>query len=395
MRIQFDPLMRPATTSDLDAIRQLDATCFPSDNPDLEGAKAGELEAAIEAGEITVSVIAHGVAAFIHISHPSPRHIYLTALAVDPKFQGNGIGGLLIDNFLLSLRDRDLESASLTTVTSPRNVAMLRLLLSKGFLARSLLADYFGPGKDRFYCQFRGDKLRLHPDDRLLMPVESMAQIQELLKSDAYSVTDVIALGPSFGYEVSRLVEDDQVALRSGEYQASVGFSSAILGGVTFLLAFAFTSSHYPSGASVLLMLATLSATASLVVYANASGALARFQERNFERFMHLGNVLSEFGGIVPFLYALNLTFSSINDNYIATGLIAGVFALALATYELSGYSVQSRIARDWKSNILVATTALLIPLGALAAATKTAVSLWTIGAVALLCLRAFAALRT
>lgn len=380
---------RLAAAADLPELRNLDAACFPPGDPEHQQAAAGELEAGTRNGTITLAMIADRMVGYFASDRPSQSHIYISALAVHPDQRRSGIAGQLLDRFLRSMSTDDLLVTSISTVTSPNNLPMLRLLCSRSFIVRSRVSDYFGPGKDRFYCQLKTRHIFADPDDRYLVPVESGESLTRLLDNEAYVITDVLAMAwGAYMYEVSRFDVDDISSLQSDECSASISFQTAILGVLTFLLAFSFTSASYPVGARGLLVVATLASTISLIVYANASGDLSRLQNGEFEQHMKWGNLLSEFGGVQPFVVVLALTFANVTTGDVADVVIGAGTALAMLAYEFSPFSYRDRYKGDFKYTASAIACCLLPLIGVFTLDSTWQMWTWTGVALSLFALR-------
>jgi hypothetical protein len=223
---------------------------------------------------------------------------------------------------------------------------MLRLLCSRGFVARRGIKNYFGPGKDRFYCQMAVSERFVSEDDRYLIPTASVSACFQLLEEESYVVTNVVRSSESDYFEVSRFDAEDRASLQSTEMGSGVSFSTAVLGGLTFLAAFGLTSPGFPLGVLVLLIGAVMVTTASLIVYANSAGELSRIRSNNFNEHMKWGNLLSEYGGVVPFLLALSLTFRQVAASPLAVVGVGLMVSAGLLAYELSPFSMTHRYTR-------------------------------------------------
>ncbi len=277
--------VRTATPEMLSALVELDEVCFPADDTSRERAAPGEVERGIAAGRVLVAQEDGRLRAFMQWDRPSPSCLYLTALGVHPDEQSIGLGRTLLKRFLAEAT-KD-EEVSITTVTGPGNLPMLRLLLSHGFVARRAMRDYFGVGKHRLYLQFKASDDTIHPDDRYLIPIDNQETVFGLLGEGKYLLTDVVDSASGTYYEISRFDEEDRSSLQADELSTGVSFASAILAGLTFLAAFAFGS----------------------------------------QRYMKWGNLLSECGGVLPFLLVLPLTFRQVTSETPATWAIAILFA--------------------------------------------------------------------
>ena len=176
--------VRTATPEMLSALVELDEVCFPADDTSRERAAPGEVERGIAAGRVLVAQEDGRLRAFMQWDRPSPSCLYLTALGVHPDEQSIGLGRTLLKRFLAEAT-KD-EEVSITTVTGPGNLPMLRLLLSHGFVARRAMRDYFGVGKHRLYLQFKASDDTIHPDDRYLIPIDNQETVFGLLGEGKY-----------------------------------------------------------------------------------------------------------------------------------------------------------------------------------------------------------------
>jgi hypothetical protein len=160
----------------------------------------------------------------------------------------------------------------------------------------------------------------------------------------------------------------------------SVTFAGTILAAITFMLGFAFSSDKFPALVRALLLGSTLATTISLVVYTNSSGEIARLRTNGFNLHMRVGNVLSEFGGLYPFLVALPITFAHITMSESAGLAAGGFFVVSLVLYEISRFSIGSRLQRS-PHRVALLALALTGPLtGVLAVGSDIASWVWTVG---------------
>lgn len=151
-RLARDTAVRVAGEADVGAVVRIDRLAFPVDSPDQQRAGPGELEAGVDAGDVYVLEDGPEVVGYVHIDRSAPDLVYVSGIAVRPDLQGRGLGSWLIDYFLSS-RGPGQDQVPVVTITSPRNLVMLRTLFRRHFAARWLLRDYFGPGKHRFCAQ--------------------------------------------------------------------------------------------------------------------------------------------------------------------------------------------------------------------------------------------------
>lgn len=389
------PLSRLATDADVPALRELDAVCFPAGDPTRQPAAEDELERGVRQQAIQVREVDGRIVAFLHVEMLSPHHAYISALAVDPDHRRSGLASVFLDEVLRRFRDDELhEAVTLSTATSPDNVDMLSLLLSRGFVVRDFMQDYFGPGRHRFYCQHKVRTEYVDPDERYIVPASAFDHLASLLTREDHAITALLRLPAGPAFEVSRFERDDFASLQSDECAAGIAFSSGLLAAVTFVLGFSFASSNYPDAVRVLLMGSALSTVLSLIMYANASGELARIRSNVFGRHMKWGNILSEFGGVFPFLIVLPVTFGEVTSSFAAAVVTAAVFSATLFLYERSGFCMTSRFARN-RLTLAYSVVVCSAPVtGLLAAEVEELSWLWTAVVAAVLAAQAIGYLR-
>jgi Acetyltransferase (GNAT) family len=281
----------------------------------------------------------------LQYEQPLEDHIYISALGVHPDAREQQVGRTLLKN-LLSQVSASGKNPAVSTVTSASNYGMLRLLLSQGFLVRTMMRDYFGPGRDCFYCQYKVRIGYVDPDDRYLVPAHATDHIEKLMMTGKYVITSAVTLPAGAAFEICKFERDDVAALQSDECAASINFSAGALGAITFILGFSFVSSSYPDDVRVLLIGAAVITTFSLIIYANASGELSRLRSNIFSHHMKWGNLLSEYGGALPFLVTLPVILASVTRHQWVALVAAGIVTLALVMYERSQFAIASRFQR-------------------------------------------------
>jgi ribosomal protein S18 acetylase RimI-like enzyme len=310
-----------------------------------EPAAPGELEKGICAQRVSIVRRNGEIVGFLQYEKPLEDHVYISALGVHPDARGQQVGRTLLKN-LLSQISTSGKLPAVSTVTGPSNYAMLHLLLSQGFLVRTIMRDYFSPGHDRLYCQHKARTGYVNPDDRYLIPVHAADHIAKLVTKEEYVITSVVTLSTGPAFEIRKFERDDFAALQSDECAASITFSGGALGAITFILGFSFVSSSYPDDVRVLLIGAAVITTFSLIIYANASGELSRLRSNVFSHHMKWGNVLSEYGGVLPFLITLPVVLASVSGHHWVALTTATIVSLALYMYERSHFSIASRFRR-------------------------------------------------
>ncbi len=182
-----------AGRSDYTTVRALDDATFPESSPDKQRAEPGELEWGIEAGDVHLLDYEGHAVGYVYADRSVPGRVYISGIAIHPGFQGHGFGGLLMSHLLTVLPDGD--RTAVVTVTSPRNLRMLRTLFRRGFAARWALTDYFGPGKHRFGCQLVRPGRFLPPSSTWCIPIAAFGTLFEMMRTQDLVVRTVTESG--------------------------------------------------------------------------------------------------------------------------------------------------------------------------------------------------------
>jgi hypothetical protein len=248
-----------------------------------------------------------------------------------------------------------------------------------------------GSGPDasvHVHYQHKSRVAYLDPDARHLVPVRDQDQLAESLAPSDHAVTALVPLNGESAFEIARFEQDDPATLQSGEAAAGIAFAGSILAAITFLLGFAFSSTRFPDDVRLLLIGATFSTVLALIVYASASGELARIRSNSFGKIMKWGNVLSEYGGVLPFLISLPVTYAQASGNPWTSMVLAVVLSAAIAWYEQSPFSIAHRFRRTPGELALMVLTALSPTVGAGLVAADATSWPWTAALVATLAVR-------
>ncbi|MFE6283571.1 GNAT family N-acetyltransferase [Streptomyces sp. NPDC057877] len=294
---------------------------------------------------------------------PSPAHLRLTAVAVRAGSRREGVAARLVTELVRSFpRGGAGEPPLISALVRTDAVAVTRLLLACGFIGTRIMRS---DGDLLVYFQYKSRVEYLDPDARHLVPVKAREQLVESLAPSDHAVTALVTLGGEPAFEIARFEQDDPATLQSGEAAAGIAFSGSILAAITFLLGFAFSSGRFPDDVRLLLIGATFSTVLSLIVYASASGELARIRSNSFGKIMKWGNVLSEYGGVFPFLISLPVTYAQASGNAWTTMVLAVLLSAAIAWYERSEFSIAHRFQRSRTEVALTILTAVSPTVGA------------------------------
>ncbi|WP_329409679.1 GNAT family N-acetyltransferase [Streptomyces sp. NBC_00704] len=309
---------------------------------------------------------------------PAPGHVRLSVIAVRAGLRRQGVALRLLDALSQRISELPGPVPLFSAVVDTAEPALSKLLLRSGFIGTRVMRTSREPDGICLHYQHKSRVEYVDPDTRYLVPLRARAQLIESLAPRDQAVTALVSLRGEPAVEVTRFEQDDPATLQSGEAAAGIAFSGSILAAITFLLGFAFTSTRFPDDVRLLLIGATFSTVLSLIVYASASGELARIHSNTFGKIMKYGNVLSEYGGVLPFLISLPVTYAQASGDPRTTMVLAALLSAGLAWYEWSEFSIAHRFRRSPAEVALMAFTAASPLVGAAIIATKTTSWPWT-----------------
>jgi len=293
---------------------------------------------------------------------PSPGHARLSVIAVRASTRRQGVASQLLTEMVREFPRRSSEAPLISAVARTEELAVTRLLLACGFIGTRVMRTDATSGTSgtslHIHYQHKARVEYVDPDARHLVPAHAREQLAESLAPSDQAVTAVVTLGGKPAFEIARFEQDDPATLQSGEAAAGIAFSGSILAAITFLLGFAFSSSRFPDDVRLLLIGATFSTVLSLIIYASASGELARIRSNSFGKIMKWGNVLSEYGGVFPFLISLPVTYAQASGDPWSTMILAVVLSAAIGWYERSEFSIAHRFRRTRPELALMVLTA-------------------------------------
>lgn len=338
-------MVRPGTADDRGDLERLERTA---------GAPCGVGEPSVCWSEIDlvarvrVLEVEHEIVAFLLLAPPRAGHYVVRALTVHPEHRDRGYDAALLTHLLDDIRARDTnERPAVSTALPVDDIQALRLFLDHDFVGRRALDDYFGPGRPGLHCVYKSRFEYLDPDERYELPLTGWQTIRGLIAGEKYAMTAAYVSDGRPVVEIARFEIEDIATLQSDEAAAGITFAAGVLAAITFVLGFSFTSARYPDDIKMLLLGAALATTIALIVYANASGELARLRSNAFTTNMKWGNVLSEHGGVLPFMVSLEVTYARTTNSVVAAMITSAVASVALALYYRSRFSLASRFHRS------------------------------------------------
>ncbi|MEY2448018.1 MAG: hypothetical protein QOH79_1494 [Acidimicrobiaceae bacterium] len=386
-------VLREALHGDLDRVCELDRLAFAS----LSGgqqASEGELALGIAGNRVLAAVDPQGnVIGFAHwgIAEGESRRFYLAGVAVDEDVRGQGVGSALVDEFLA----RSQESpAHVETTTALDNKPMLKLLLAREFVAIAFLRDFYGAGRDRLYLK----RSQAHPpydeETRMLLPADNGPLIEASMDR-GFHLVGLVPLDAGDVFDVAQ-PSLETATVRANEATASVSFTGILFTAVAFLTGFALASDRFPTDLVAALILSLVVLACALIVYANSSGSLSRFDSAQFDEYMRVGNVLSEFGGVYPFFHTIPVVLASLGRTSDLVGAITCCgAAVVLALYHASKFEILERYVKTMWQRVGLEIYLTLSPvIGYLTLRWAGSTTVWTavnggvLAALAVVCMR-------
>jgi GNAT superfamily N-acetyltransferase len=375
---------RAASAADLAALRSLladacEAALVPS---------SAFLADAIGHGLVRVQESGGELAGCVAAEMPSPEHVRISVIAVREGMRGQGVAKQLLADLVKDVPRKSGAPPLISALARTEQLPVTRLLLASDFKGTRVIRSGGTDSALHIHYQYKSRVEYIDPDARHLVPVTAQAQLVESLAPADHAVTGLVTLSGEPAFEIARFEQDDPATLQSGEAAAGIAFSGSILAAITFLLGFAFSSTRFPDDVRLLLIGATFSTVLSLIIYASASGELARIRSNSFGKIMKWGNVLSEYGGVFPFLISLPVTYAQASGDPWTTMILAVVFSSAIAWYERSEFSIAHRFQRSRTEVTLTVLTAASPTVGAALVAAKTTSWPWTMVLIATLAAR-------
>lgn len=84
----------------------------------------------------------------------------------------------------------------------------------------------------------------------------------------------------------------------------------------------------------------------STLIYANASGEVARLRHRQFQKQMAVGNIVSEFLGVYCLVFAIPITVLAYSTDRFLSILLLFINVIGFLLYHVWGYSILERYIR-------------------------------------------------
>jgi GNAT superfamily N-acetyltransferase len=377
-RRPFATWARLATPVDLYEILTLHKACFPSNNGDHETIVKPAITGSVQDRMVHVHEQDGRIVAFIELERPLTHHVVVRTIAVQPEYRTRRIASQLLD-WTIQTESRTSRKFSLTA--APDDHVLLRLAFSHGFNACATQLD---AGGFRLYLQRQEPRnFHIRHDESILLESGSLKQISEMLMSGEHIITRLTHDNTAF--EIARIGRDDLSTLRSEENSGSISFAGSMLAAITFILGMSFTSDTFPNDVRILLIAATFSTLLSLVIYTNAIGDLSRIRSDEYDEHSRWGNILSEYGGVLPFLISLPVAFAEVSDSFWAALITAAASSAALLSYIRSKFSISSRYPSSRTTNTLHVVACSDPVLGVVTTKYFSVAWPWTVATIALL----------
>lgn len=155
-----------------------------------------------------------------------------------------------------------------------------------------------------------------------------------------------------------RANENKKHDLHMGETEVSVSLTSFMTATVFFFIGLLLTGERELQIrlriAIIYLFLSAFGFLYSTLIYANASGEIARLHKRLFERQMSLGNIVSEYFGVYFLIFAIPIVILGYSPDRVLGVVVFAVCFLGFSAYHFLGFSILERYFARKASFIIV-----------------------------------------
>lgn len=136
--------LKKATLSDIPTLLMIERSVAGGNiySPMLE---SDEWKEELQKGDVYLIENDGVVVGNISYEKKNENHVYISGLAIDPRFQGKGIGRQVLNNLLEQLK----HVKRIDLVTHPDNHTAINLYKSLGFIIESRMENYYGDGEPR------------------------------------------------------------------------------------------------------------------------------------------------------------------------------------------------------------------------------------------------------
>lgn len=312
-------IIRPFVQGDLDGVTQVEAASFPGQPtyPNFFFAQAGDVLAP------SFFVASHAISGIVGYvialrDEREPRVGWILSVAVHPSHQRKGLGAALLQLAEERLRAWGCRVSQLTV--DPQNSVALHLYETAGYATLRFSKDYLGRGVHRLIMR-----------KQLLEEESSLPLAEEGLRR-----------GPSQAkYEPHLLLE---------EAQSSISFVNVLFTVSLAVLAITVDQLRENLVVGLILFLIVISSFYGSIFYAVVAGNVARLgKQRDAERAIQYGNILSEYFGVYLVVVAFPLMVEAVARSTALTYLAVAVNSLGFIFYSIGEFSLISRpIPRRW-----------------------------------------------
>jgi hypothetical protein len=106
----------------------------------------------------------------------------------------------------------------------------------------------------------------------------------------------------------------------------------------------------------LLLFISSFGFMFSTLIYGNASGDIARLNEKNFSRQMTIANIISEYLGVYMLCYAMPILVLGYLPDKLLSVFVLVVEVLGFSSYHIFGYSILERYFSKVKTILIMAS---------------------------------------
>jgi len=140
---------------------------------------------------------------------------------------------------------------------------------------------------------------------------------------------------------------EDTTAFLLSETSISVAFTGIMSAATIFTITLLISLGHRELFTSLLyLFISMFGYLYSTIIYANASGQLARLRRLEGEKILSVGNIISEYFGVYYTVFAFPLAFLALTGKILSISILI-VNILGFVFYHVYGFSILERYIRS------------------------------------------------
>ncbi len=162
-----------------------------------------------------------------------------------------------------------------------------------------------------------------------------------------------------------KIQKAEQLGLFMYDIQSNVAFTTFMTAITLFFVGLIITqydSFNFTIKIPILfLIIATGAFLVSTLIYSNAGGEVSHGRTKNYEKFLFLGNLLSEFFGVYFLMFSIPLTIIATTTDLFLRASTISVISIVFLVYHFSRFSIMERYIKNSYIHALILVIMLII----------------------------------